>query len=525
MYKVLLVDDDLIVRVGIKVMVDWSLYNLEIIDEASDGKQALQLFREYLPEVVFTDIRMPNMDGVELLKAIRQIDQHCKIIMLTNFDDKEYIKEALRLGANDFITKNELDEDFLNNMLKKLAKDLDSMQENGYYNKPTMPSFTDNKKQFLAKLINKAYDEESIEENFVKDVLNGEQKEFNCAIICVRYEYYDNNENAPFSNNAYLLNLVQGAIDKGYENTIALNEYHNCIKILITKYSSKLYKDELKDICSSIINTVCLYLKVLIKCSISNIIDTSAEVKNLLKNAFQAELISSVVNSQITAFDEILANNISIENTATAYNDQLSRLHICDFGELNQAKEICLNLIDTIYERKNATLKYVFCNEFASWYNRLINRTDIGIITNGIDGQTLTDSFSKEHLLKKINEYFDKIISLNKESSHTGNDVVDAVIAYVKENYSRQITLLDMATKVHLSKNYLSGLFSNVTGVSFIDFVTHYKIKKATDFLTMTTLRIDEISTLVGFSSTRYFSQTFKHIMGKSPTEYRHIYK
>lgn len=104
MIKVLIVDDQEIIRQSLELMLN-NKVNIDVVGTATDGRDAIKQVKDYKPDVVLMDIRMPGMDGIEALKIIKEFHQKTKVIILTTFDDDEYIYESLKHGANGFLLK------------------------------------------------------------------------------------------------------------------------------------------------------------------------------------------------------------------------------------------------------------------------------------------------------------------------------------------------------------------------------------------------------------------------------------
>ena len=99
MYRVIIVDDEPVIRRGLRETIEWDALGLEVAGEAADGKEALKLIREIRPEILITDIRMPEMDGIELIREIKKLDLNIKITILSGYSDYDYLKAAIRLGT------------------------------------------------------------------------------------------------------------------------------------------------------------------------------------------------------------------------------------------------------------------------------------------------------------------------------------------------------------------------------------------------------------------------------------------
>ena len=121
MYRTLVADDDFLVRSYLKTLDSWEKAGYEIVDDAEDGEEAYGFLQKEKIDVLVTDLTMPVMDGIELIRKIREENRDIYIIVLSCHDDFEYVKEAMRLGADEYVLKNSLDEDSLYDTLEKIS--------------------------------------------------------------------------------------------------------------------------------------------------------------------------------------------------------------------------------------------------------------------------------------------------------------------------------------------------------------------------------------------------------------------
>ena len=131
MIRTVIVDDDFLVRSYLKQLNAWERAGYQIVADARDGEEALTAVEQLGPEVVITDISMPLMDGIELIRRIRETNHTVYIIVLSCHDDFEYVKEAMKLGADEYVLKNSLNEDSLYEMLVHTARQLQDKKEIG----------------------------------------------------------------------------------------------------------------------------------------------------------------------------------------------------------------------------------------------------------------------------------------------------------------------------------------------------------------------------------------------------------
>jgi two-component system response regulator YesN len=121
MYKVIIVDDEYMAKLGIKTIIEQEIEGFTVVGEAEDGVQALRLMEQYDPDVIVTDIRMPIMDGLTLNRQVKGNRKKTEVIFVSGYDDFEYVREALRSGATDYLLKP-IDEDVLIAVFAKIRE-------------------------------------------------------------------------------------------------------------------------------------------------------------------------------------------------------------------------------------------------------------------------------------------------------------------------------------------------------------------------------------------------------------------
>ncbi|HYE11086.1 MAG TPA: response regulator, partial [Patescibacteria group bacterium] len=126
MYKVLIVDDEVLVRVGLKTTIDWEANGFTVVAEASNGEQGYEQYKKHMPDVIITDIKMPKRDGLWLVEEVRKENRNAKILVLTCYDEFSFARKALKLGADDYILKSEVEDEELIAVIQSLKKKLDT---------------------------------------------------------------------------------------------------------------------------------------------------------------------------------------------------------------------------------------------------------------------------------------------------------------------------------------------------------------------------------------------------------------
>ena len=130
MYKVLIVDDEVLVRVGLKTTIDWEANGFMVVSEASNGEQGYEQYKKHIPDVIITDIKMPKKDGLWLVEKVRKENKSTIILVLTCYDEFSYARKALKFGADDYILKSEVEDEELVAVMQSVKKKIEVYKAN-----------------------------------------------------------------------------------------------------------------------------------------------------------------------------------------------------------------------------------------------------------------------------------------------------------------------------------------------------------------------------------------------------------
>ena len=520
LYKVFLVEDEIVTREGIRDNVDWKANGFEFFGEASDGDMALPLLRAVKPDVLITDIKMPFMDGLQLSKIVRERMPWVKIIILSGHDEFEYAQEAIKLGVNEYllkpITVNEM-----HKVLQKIATQLDQEKR---------------EQENLKKL--------------------QEQLEENQAMLRERL----------------LLKVVTGtiasteAIEKG--QPLGLDLVAKCYLIVILKIevrtrSEKLDYDEFqkiqKNVTDLIGNNPDIYLLkkdwgefvLLMKGNIPQYLD---EEKGLLLGSIKDTLdqtryqlvvgVGAQKNRIADIYQSFLEAFVSIQNSGEREKDGSNRM--VDKAELLKVnksavetylncgvKEDCEEFFNSYIQPLGETAlksylikNYIFMDVVlatAKQVNDLGGNIDIVIPELNSIETILANISTIEQLKEKTCTILGKALSFrDSQTSGQHTKVIRQAKEYIDQHYMEpDLSLYEIASQVNLSSSHFSMVFSQETCQTFKEYLTTTRINKAKELLRSSSLSSNDISYQVGFNDPHYFSYVFKKNTGFSPTEYR----
>lgn len=539
MRKVLIADDDMLVRVGLKSTVPWEDNAFLVVGDAKNGKEAIEMFEEFDPDILITDIRMPIINGLELIKTLKERKSSLKTVIISHHDDFNYAKEAIKLGASEYILKSDLCPEILIEILRKLVNELDDndTKESSSYKDSQNKTMTQllNKQIFLKKFYNKNFETtEEMEEFVEKKRIKFSFDKFIAAFAKVHIKSVSNEEQ-DISNTIYdkETNLLKKSIEN-IAKQIFSDSYISYTLYLEGRNASFLFNFDSNGgksyLAERIFEKIALlkknlnrFLNIDIIVGLSDIGHSVKEIHQLMKKT------------------RIAYNHCFFEHTGiVAYKDNMIIKGVCPEINFESIKgyfktldsEYLIAYIESIFDELYKLKEFNFVKDI--FIDFLSHGKIIANELNLINKPTLKESkFSYDVFLKLQNFESAKkyIIEIFRELATQRNDnkprsysqVINKCIQYIKKNYNKNIALTDAAENVQVSKCYLSLLFKQETGINFCNFLTDYRIEKSKKLLKESNLKMYEIAEQVGIDNPYYFSKLFKDSTGISCTEYKKL--
>lgn len=530
MIKVFLVEDEIVVREGIKNNVDWVSHGCDFCGEASDGELAFPMIQKLRPDIVITDIKMPFMDGVELSKLVKKELPETEIVFLTGYAEFEYAKEGINLG---------------------IAR---------YLNKPISSTELLQVVDEIAEKINKRKLEESLKKKYIKDeeeALEMERREFFARIVSGEMsssEILERARNMSVDISALFYNVC--LVKMKSKNNI-IGEYSPSILEVYDKMS-EMSKD--KNLC--IFNTYLEGKAILVKgesCGqIADIQKKYCDIFTEVMKDYPDITYFVAIGKTVNRIGEIVAS-YERASFALAHRFMVDGNGICSFEDIqkNEERKDRLNLSEIDLkqiERKrvNEFLKTAnvdeagyFVDEFFDNLGKDTLNSDMFrqyivmdiyfcvcefIEEKGYERSEIEEFDIASKTLRNIDstkEYITGIITRAIEIRDTSSadkygETVREIKEYIENHYFEdELGLNELAEAVNFSPNHLSMLFSQETGTTIIKYLTDYRMNKAKELLKGTNKRSSEISLEVGYKDPHYFSFLFKKNQGVTPTQYR----
>ncbi|MRN53810.1 response regulator [Paenibacillus monticola] len=529
MIKVLIVDDEALVRIGIKTIIPWEELGLELIGEAENGKKALEIAREHVPDIILTDIKMPIMTGIELLKILKQENHPAKFIILSAHDDLEFVKEAMKNGAEDYILKLELEVEQIIRILKDLkemiltAASSKKVYTVGAAAMPASHAPLHKEKLFKDMLLGVVKTREEIFGQLKVNRITFPEQQLVCLIVQVDDDLiYQKYGESPHLLDYSVLNILEEVLSSyAYGHVVSLQLGQFIAALSLRKQEEKSYEG-LEELTGNIRTTLRKYLSTSVSIGISEIHNgyehiqqAYREAKEAIRFAFIYPRGTNIYYRDICSISSQETNDLSAEmkSIEKAFTDG-------DIADIKQALELLTveingnnRLTKEILMGISFTIFYLF-QSFVENYQL----TEKGILT-----RDMYDNISKMSMKVDFIDWINQLKTRMTSHLIENHESMRVYLTkqFINKNYKDELSLEKVAEYLQLSSSYLSNLFKKETGQNFIDYVTEVRIGRAKFLLKTTDCKISEIAREVGYGDEYYFSKVFKKNVGESPLKYR----
>lgn len=491
--RLLIVDDELILRNGLRYLCNWEAHDIQIVGEAANGEEALELVEELQPHIVLVDIVMPMMNGVEFAKIMQEKHPQVRMIVLSSFSEFDYVREAFKYGVSDYLLKPKLKVEDLLTLIEKVKGEMDLSSKQVVKK--------DNTSSLLKQLLNPFHQEVCISSPLEEVMPEPNFILMKCK-ICDSYK-------------EELVSWVHHALKNiNFIETIIQEEY--IVLANLKHYDERIFLHTLREAVSYLTLDKVNFIVSSIFINPSSLIQISNELSQLLAKAFYFKEKTFILQSEMKKEGEKKEFDIALFNsTLNGLDMESCKKQLLDYYEEVKKeqgydeyslKRFCQNVI---YNLINTTSHLGFDIS-------LLSKDKIRIFRD-IDKATYF-----EELVEVMKQVFEKLTTLMNEQVEQKNSVIlSKVIQYVEKHYSEDFTLSDIANDLHINYYYLSAYFKNQTSENLTAYINKVRVEKAKLLLKDEKLSIAEVSGLVGFSEHNYFSKIFKKYATMTPTSYR----
>ena len=538
MYRVMIVDDEPLILAGIASLLDWKEYGCEISGKAANGQQALKLMEEQKPDIVITDIKMPGMDGIGFMKAVKERGWDDVIfILLTNLEEFSLARQALSLGAVEYLVKMELTEEKLADSLK-LAMDRREMKRKA---EAAGTAVTVSREEAVRGYIEKLLTDGGTFSGGASSGNAGEASAQNqgegydsclrrpvLAIISFNYGYEGFSSDFTREDQKKVISFAENIIEqmvKGYfDHSCLVRRELNSLVLVMSTDGIEDYREQIRSLGEKIISVVKDYFEVSVSVAVSSRKESLGEFGALLYEA-----MSATNHYFYHSLDPVVFYSEECETSARhtgsfhigfLKKDLSQAVALNDSGRLEEILDQVACLL-----REHNPSRQQAVNACANLYFFLSSFFEDGEEPDFPYEVNIMEKLGRLGTLGQIIQWinwFKEAVSriLERRRDTRVDKIAEMVREYVMEHYKERITLGQAAEALNISQGYLSTAFKKQSGESFTNYVSAIKIEKAKELIASHQYMMYEVSDLLGFDTPFYFSKVFKKVTGMSPKEY-----
>lgn len=534
--KVFLVEDEMVIRRGIKNSIDWEKEGYIFCGEASDGELAYPMIIKEKPDILITDIRMPFMDGLELCKLVKKELPNIKILILSGYDEFDYAKEAIRLGVTEYLLKP-ISSGKLLEALNGVSESIRREKEDKDLVRKYMEEMRENTEHEKQKFF-----EQMIAGNLsMADALEtGKKYEMNLSagmynLLLFRFTLGEENRKS-----GELLGEAEYAIKKLTERLEYVFEFQRDVEgwaFLLMADNEEQMSERVKELSKDLEEIMKNYSTIAYFGGIGQPVARLRELEESFREAERA---------LAARFTMELNRIISVEDIRMAQNvDTLDDIEITSFGEIEKTRTMLEKFLNNGAEDEIDEFVDVYINELPeenlkSVLMRQYIIMDAYIVMmsfcekiEGIEGEMqaqseeLKNSMKTIQTLEEIKNYIrmllKKIIGVcDTISGRRYSDIIEIAKDQIRKTYmSDEISLNTIAAEVGMSPSYFSSIFSKEMGKTFVEYLTEIRMDRAKELLMCSSMKISEIGYEVGYKDPHYFSYIFKKTQNCTPKEFR----
>lgn len=518
MYKVIIIDDEELILNGLRQIIDWNSFGCEICATAMSAEDGIERIKEFLPDIVLTDVKMKALSGLEMIENVLDIIPHARFIVLTGYRDFEYAHKALSLGVSEYILKpTNMNE--LKKAIQRTVAELDRVKT---------AELNQRKKGEEAEIYKQLF-----EETVLSDIVMYRTADYD--YIYMQFEKYgisfenffvvslscDKNER--FKDKELICRVFSAILQFEQEIYILKTEKTNELSIVVMTEGTEINKEMLR----IQLENVRFKLAELFGGSVCmGISDFGNGIKELIRKNQESYL----------ALEEKIHTGV---NNVIFYSDLYSVPEKLVYSDLYQ-QDICESVIAG--DESNVRLALQKATEYLlKQDDELVKdfcRDTVGKINSyyySIHPNKAAAAASEVNIKRMISECGDREEMINvlavlaeetakkffNYSFCNIEGVVKRIKCYIEENLQKPITRSDIAEYVHISPSYVSIVFKKIEGKTVMAYITEVRINKAKKLLREKKYSCQTVSAMVGYNDYSYFANVFKKQTGYSPSEYK----
>jgi two-component system response regulator YesN len=510
MLRVLLIDDEPVIREGLKSIIDWKMYGMDICGEAEDGLQGLEQILNLKPDIAIVDVKMPQMDGLEMIEEVKRRGIECVMIVLTAYCDFKFAQKSIELGIHSYILKP-IEQEELKEKICKLRESIHSSKTEKHY---IDVGISLSREKVLHSIAIGELCEDAITDYNNKYSFGFPWDRYQVALIDI------------YNCNSKSMLLLLGSIKAEVENYVLKNRYGYIFEL--NGYVAVLFKSSY----INSINRIATELQKILLCKTEKevVVILGPVVRSFNDISMSCSQALELINKKfiygrkrIIMFQNMGNDNLSAREAGMDENqiivDLCTAIEVDNHDTLNNITENILTNFLLCSDNENI-IKSRYAHMYMMITNRIISENEC--IRNEINSKSVIDEIYRKESLQELHGYFKFSIFLISEviARHRPDNLFDRLLDYINRNYYKDIKLETLAEIFNYNSAYLGKLFKNNTGMFFNTYLDTIRINNAKAML-REGLKVYQVAEKTGYKDIGYFYKKFKKYAGVPPTNFK----
>jgi len=522
--KALLVDDELNILKNLQAVIPWEQLNVDLVGAARNGEQALEIARKERPSIILCDIRMPVMDGIRFLEALREFDEEAEIIMMTGYQDFSYVRSVVRYEVKDYMLKP-IDYEELTRTIERLAEGLrERSEQQQAVQREWRRVFHLAYEKVLYDLL---ADLDGAHVNSLQQLHAVETDGLTFAMMLVDVTDYSRKEHAWEEKerklwNFAIQNILRECLSEWGVSHSVLQVRSGEWCVLIERKAADLFdRDQLASWAGHLRQTIDRYLKLGIRVALH---PTAVPIERLARTYKGLQRLLYLTPT--AAADVIIpeksrsAPDPSSQQLWDWIEEMVTGLKRCDRGRTEKALRGMnagfRRLPEQSFERVEPILHYVCLHLFREMRAMdVMSRDEESEIWRHID---------RNRCIRDTLDVINRLVDQSLESvlkKKTSDVLMLSARDYIERNLASDLCIDMLADYLGISGSYFSLLFKQNFGETFVEYVTRQRMEMAKSLLALSDKSVTQVGTMVGFAERRYFTKVFSKYTGMLPSAYR----
>lgn len=516
-YTVLICDDELLERQVLKSIIENSNLPLEIVGEAKNGVEVLEQSAKLKPDILLIDIKMPGKDGITAGAEIKKICPKCKTIFITAYNEFDYAKRALQIGAVEYLLKPVRPDEILA-LLAKTVDSLNQEKQKKLKEEKLLTSIREAanmlKSSIMISMIMSHHEDDGVLKSRA-ELLDIKQLPSSIMVILPDVE----------------LDTAEGELDR-YEVFRYIEEMYSDNDNVFVFFMSEEIIIGLTPSCGSV-----RAMAEEIQKRIEENLDITVTIglgngEKDMKGLFHDARLAARLGKFFIGSNNVVTCDMLLEFLGDIGEHRIDKenmlLEYVKMGNFKDASKLMDEILQDIFVLEKGSL--IFCQVRISEMMVIIWRTarQVGLVdhqnTNLYSGHLQKLGRCKTYAALKLccKSFLEEVFS--KTNKLDNEDIIRQAMKYIEDNYNEDLKLEKLAKEIYISPDYFSRLFKKVAGCTYVEYITKIRIENAKILLTNPILSIAEVAKRIGYSDPNYFSRVFKKNVGISPGEYKKIH-